>query len=357
MKSAPRAQERGPRKKGAFPDIVKKRIVVNMLLALAGLLCCCLLLEGGIRLLYPRFANYNLEMWRYIATMKKPTGDPRLPFVHYPNRQGVFYGVPVQTNQFGFRGPEMETAKPDGVKRILVLGDSLVFGWGVSQEATIPALLEKRLNAAGGRCEVVNTGVGNYNSTMEVELFKKTGLALNPDAVILIFFVNDPEPVPQLNPLTYAFRQHSYLSAVLFDAYQRMRTRYDARFTWIDYYSGLYRADAPALQENRDALHELVRLCRSKGIALYFVSYPELHQLEDYPLAVATAHIESIARETGTPFLDLLSHFQGQDPESMWVSPEDAHGNDKAAALAADAIYQQFGDALRQDAVAQTSMP
>ena len=196
-----------------------------------------------------------------------------------------------------------------------------------------------------------------YRSPHPTKRFKRKGLALIPHAVILIFFVNDPGPVPRLNPLTYTFRRHDYLLAVLFDACQRMRTRYDRCFTLLNDYSDLCRPDAPAVRENHDALHELVRLCRSKGIALYFVNYPELHQLEDYPPAVATEHIESIARETDTPFLDLLPRFQGQDTESMWMSPEDVHGNDKAAVLAADAINLRFGDALRQDAVARTSMP
>lgn len=342
--------------KGVRPDIVKK-VTFTVFLLFAGLFCCCLLMEGGVRLLYPRFANYNLEMWRYIATVKKPTRNPRLPFVHYPGRRGVYYGVEVQTNRMGFRGPEIDLDKPEGVTRVLMVGDSLVFGWGVSQEETMAHLLEAKLNAGGGRFEVVNLGVGNYNTTMEVELFKERGLPLKPDAVVLVFFVNDPEPVPKINPVTYPLRQHSYLSAVLFDSYQRIRTRWDARFNWLDYYSGLYRADAPALGENRQALAELAKLCRERGIALYFVSYPELHQLDEYPLGIATRHIEGMARETGTPFLDLLPAFQGNAPETLWVSPEDAHGNAKAAALAAEAIYREFGPALREPPGAKPAEP
>jgi len=38
--------------------------------------------------------------------------------------------------------------------------------------------------------------------------------------------------------------------------------------------------------------------------------------------------------------------FAPHQPESLWVSPEDAHGNAKAATLAAEAIHWQFGEAL-----------
>lgn len=331
---------------------MKKKIVANLLFLFLGVILCCAVLEAGIRLLYPRFANYNLEMWRYIATLKEPTGDPSLPFVHAPNGEGVFYGIPVETNRIGLRGPEVACPKPEGLKRILMLGDSLVFGWGVPQEKTIAMLLQEKLSGSGSAYEVVNMGVGNYNTTMETELFKRVGLALQPDAVILVFFVNDPEPIPKLNSLTYSFKQHSYLFAVVFDTYQRMRARWDEGFNWLDYYSGLYRPESPALEQNRKSLVELAQICREKGIALFFVNYPELHQLKEYPLTVATDYVRTMANETGTPFMDLLPAFAGHSPESLWVSAEDAHGNAKAAALAAEAIHRHFGEMLAEAGLA-----
>ena len=325
---------------------MKKKSIANLFLLFLGVLLCVAVLETGIRFLYPRFANYNLEMWRYIATLKEPTGDPRLPFVHYPDREGVFYGITIKTNHSGFRGPEVACPKPEGLTRILMLGDSLVFGWGVPQKETIANLLQEKITETGNACEVVNLGVGNYNTTMETELFKKKGLTLQPDAVILVFFVNDPEPIPEINPLTYLIKRHSYLSAVVFDTYQRTRTYWDDQFNWLDYYSGLYRPESSALEQNRQSLLELAQICRDKGISLFFVNYPELHQLKGYPLAIATEYIRTVADETGTPFMDLLPVFSEHSPESLWVSPEDAHGNAKAAALAAEAIYRHFGEML-----------
>lgn len=330
---------------------MKKTILVNTVLILAILIMCVLVVEGGIRLLYPRFANYNLEMWRYIATLKKPCSNPRLPFVHYPNREGIFYGIHIQTNSLGFRNPEITLKKPEGITRILVLGDSLVFGWGAPLEQTIPFLLETKLNTNGKNCEVINLGVGNYNTTMEVELFKEKGLPLQPDAVILVYFVNDTESLPKTNPLEYAIKQRSFLYAVLFDSYVRMRTRWDTRFNWLDYYSSLYYPNAPGLEKNREALCELARICHEKRIDLYIVSYPELHQLEDYPLSTATKYIAGFADENGLPFFDLLPVFTPHRPESLWVSPEDAHGNAKAATLTAEAIYQHFGESLLTKAI------
>jgi len=130
-----------------------------------------------------------------------------------------------------------------------------------------------------------------------------------------------------------------------------MRTRWDTRFNWLDYYSSLYHPNTPGLEKNREALCELVRICRDKRIDLYIVSYPELHQLENYPLSAATKYIAGFAAENGLPFFDLLPVFIPHQPESLWVSPEDAHGNAKAAKLAAEAIYQHFGESLLTSAI------
>ena len=49
----------------------------------------------------------------------------------------------VSTNSQGFRGPEIPKKKQK--RRILCLGDSVTFGWGVEEEASYPALLRKTL--------------------------------------------------------------------------------------------------------------------------------------------------------------------------------------------------------------------
>ena len=46
-----------------------------------------------------------------------------------------------------------------GVRTILVLGDSLTDGYGLSRSQAFPALLEQKIRAAGMRYEVINAGV------------------------------------------------------------------------------------------------------------------------------------------------------------------------------------------------------
>ena len=53
----------------------------------------------------------------------------------------------MQINREGLRDVEHQYAKPPGVFRILVLGDSFVEAMHVPLESTFPRRLEERLNA------------------------------------------------------------------------------------------------------------------------------------------------------------------------------------------------------------------
>ena len=69
-----------------------------------------------------------------------------------------------------------------------------------------PKQLEKSLNNNVNKIEVINAGIGNYNSSMEVELFKLLGINFDPDLVILMFYINDVEPTPKtISKLIYLY--------------------------------------------------------------------------------------------------------------------------------------------------------
>ena len=62
----------------------------------------------------------------------------------------VLYETPeftclVSINGLGFRGDEFAVARTPGVRRILAIGDSFTYGWGVDGAAAWPAMLERAL--------------------------------------------------------------------------------------------------------------------------------------------------------------------------------------------------------------------
>ena len=100
------------------------------------------------------------------------------------------FTVKVSTNSLGLRGREIGP-KVDGVKRIIVVGDSMVFGWGASDDETFPRRLEDLLNTSGKQFEVVNAGVQGYGTDQSYTLYTKRLAHLEPDILVFCLFEND----------------------------------------------------------------------------------------------------------------------------------------------------------------------
>lgn len=96
-------------------------------------------------------------------------------------------------NADGFRGPRHARPRPDAVSRVVVLGDSVAFGYGVEEAAAFPRVLEQQLadRVPSRRIEVVNLGVGGYNPWNEAQLLADVGLGYQPDLVLAQFCIND----------------------------------------------------------------------------------------------------------------------------------------------------------------------
>ena len=100
-----------------------------------------------------------------------------------------FIGTYERTNSHGQRDRERTLAKPDGVTRILLLGDSVVEGYGLRESETLSRRLEDLYN--DGSTEVLNFGVSAYCTLAEIELLEVKGLRFDPDVVVLVFVEND----------------------------------------------------------------------------------------------------------------------------------------------------------------------
>lgn len=99
----------------------------------------------------------------------------------------------VRINSLGLRGPEVTLRKPEGVVRVLVLGDSFAFGMGVEERHLFTTLLEGLLEdgSPGREFQVINLGVLGYATDQELILFQELGTRLMPDAVVLLMCDND----------------------------------------------------------------------------------------------------------------------------------------------------------------------
>lgn len=133
-----------------------------------------------------------------------PLNDSRRPFefrIPHPTLGWVLqpnttypYEIPEGTvsvtyNSVGWRDLEHEVKKPDGVFRILMLGDSFMEANSITLENAFHRQVEELARAAGyNNVEVINMGVAGYGTLQEYLVFQDIGRLYNPDLVLVGFF-------------------------------------------------------------------------------------------------------------------------------------------------------------------------
>jgi hypothetical protein len=120
--------------------------------------------------------------------------DPHLGWVLRPNVSGWYTGEGrafVSVNSAGWRDREHSVAKPEGVYRIVVLGDAYAEAMQVALEDTYWAQLPQRLEGCGfqhgKRIEVLNFGVRDYGTGQAYLALERAALRYRPDLVLLQF--------------------------------------------------------------------------------------------------------------------------------------------------------------------------
>ena len=275
---------------------------------------------------------YDIEMSRYAIEIKTGSSNPLIGHVHKPNAEASLMGVAVKINSDGFRDREYPIER--GVsRRIIFLGDSLTFGWGVEKSKTFEEILEAKLSERAPT-EIINFGTGNYNTEQEVNLFLEKGLKYKPDEVVIFYFINDPEPTPRQSKWEIVGK-----SRVVTFFWSRLKsglTMLGQMPQFHEYYASLYSDRNPGWIAAKKALLDLRDICKKSGIELRVILLPELHLLEDYPFAAEHRKIIAFLRSNGIEARDLAQFFVAEKyPRRLWVAPDDAHPNEIGHAMIA----------------------
>ena len=119
--------------------------------------------------------------------------DARLGWRNIPKSSTTTFGRPLTINSMGHRGPEYTLEKPADVSRILLLGDSYTWGYGVGDDEVFAALLRQKLQASVTKWQVLNSGVSGWGTDQELLYLDSEGFRFSPQLVVLALFVgNDP---------------------------------------------------------------------------------------------------------------------------------------------------------------------
>jgi hypothetical protein len=157
------------------------------------LLCCSSLLALGLGEAYLR---WNPPAWLYFETrnivqqgLSEPGPTASLPYLPKAHAEGRFcnreFDTHIRINSQRMRADrDYPYTRSAATKRIVAVGDSFVFGWGVEAPETSSALLERRLSPG---VEVLNLGVSGYSASNTWERLRYDGASFHPDWVL--FFV------------------------------------------------------------------------------------------------------------------------------------------------------------------------
>ena len=144
--------------------------------------------------------------------------DPLLVFRLPPHTQKTYQGVMISTNALGFRDREIER-KQDGELRILLLGDSITFGYGVSDEETYGRKLESIL-ASGlvGRSEPSMPEWADSIPFRKLRFSRIRPSAIDPDVVSLLYLPNDIDSnIPPFDPGEAIYGNASKVTRILLE--------------------------------------------------------------------------------------------------------------------------------------------
>lgn len=252
-------------------------------------------------------------------------------------------------NAEGYRGPIRTTEKPDDVFRMLILGDSYAFGWGVRDEHTSGAMLEAAMpSVAGKKLEVITLAAPGYNSNDQRDALRAQGLAFSPDLVVVWYSLNDVGG--NWDPwLDVSERRERYVGKPWYLRWFRSadevtralahlinRRRNDLRI------KKAYTHEQPGWIAAKAALREIRDLVDEAGARLVVVIEPYLNSYDSYRYGPQHEIITRFFADESIPCYDLLPALAGKPLPDLHVHPTDVHSNELAKQLCVDYLVERL---------------
>jgi GDSL-like Lipase/Acylhydrolase family len=254
-------------------------------------------------------------------------------------------------NDEGFRDVNHSLASPRGAHRLLLVGDSYVFGWGIRNvNDRFGEQLGAQLRAVTGeRWDVINAGLPASDTPEETEFLKRM-MAYKPDAVILEYVFNDigylaPLPRPydpvaawqrrfgRASPLTVLF-VNSFLFEELYIRLRRFMPGADAQ-------SVQPYLEPAVLAHHLQDLSRFVALARSGGALVGIVPFDFTVHLRDEARQRYEAFVAG-ASAVNLPVWPAEHVFDAFRMRDLAVNRLDAHPNALANRLMATHVVAQF---------------
>jgi lysophospholipase L1-like esterase len=326
--------------------------------------------EFALRLSHHQITSFDDRSFRRSAWSFRPN-----------SYHDSYIGVPVAINNLGLRGPDTTLEKPPGVFRIIGVGDSITFGYGVRVEDTFLKILERNLNESAPadlRYEVINAGVPATGLEYYTHFIENYAPAMNPNLLVVCMALNDidpqldPEPrEPLIQPtilrsINGFFLSHSYLYTILYVRAKSILYRLDILHLEDNEGFGFLSIEprSPAQDKAREGVDQYIRritnFARVHRQRLAIVVFPVEPQLSERALRLYAQQlhlyfgsevlrgqpqgwIQQIGAKYGVPVLDLLPAMRAGDDGQLFlrnrsISVDPVHPSAAGHRIAGDEI-------------------
>jgi lysophospholipase L1-like esterase len=251
---------------------------------------------------------YEWDRWRFYRL--RPDRDVEFLDLFAPREAREATRWTVRTGPQGYRTPDFSKTPAPGRRRVVALGDSSTFGWGVDGAEAYPARLEAALGARDGNVEsdggkeraweVLNLGVPGYSTFQGLVMLEREALPLGPDVVTWSYLSNDGAMTGEADRVSYA-RREGAVGALL--AWLHRSRAYETLEAWIARARGA-SAERPAsgvrnvtsYEEAAQNVREAVGVARRAGVPLVLVA--------NCVRGPAAEVLARVSHETGAPYLD-----------------------------------------------------
>lgn len=306
------------------------------------------------------------------------------------------FNIRVKINSQGLRGPKSFYENPLARPRIMMIGDSFTFGFGVEQQDSYCGIIRNKL---GKDFDVINTGVTGYGPLYELMYFLLEGHKYKPDAVFVFihpgdlndtiyllknFFDANGLRISMIMELArasgYQYTDHAPRNRIRVSnielAFSQMLNKIrghgsDGIRTIKLGLSSIcvFMKQPPLLSKRREIMNlkligQLIDLCQDMGIEINLVMIPcwaQIHEQDwqatlkktglpatDFDMDLPQSAIGDLARKKKASLLDLLPVFAREGKQRRLYFHHDEHINPEGHKLVAKAFLAEFEEGLRQ---------
>ncbi len=267
------------------------------------------LLEISLRIFDPIGIEFFFETAKYRESLQQ---NEAYAYIHTPGHRETLQGVDVAINSHGLRGPEFAKEKPSGAKRVLILGDSAVFGWGAPGEHIFAREIQRLFSGSGRNVEVIPAGVCSWNTRTEYEYLRSEAMDFDPDAVLLVIVENDLVPKREGRTdvsKSLLFQEPDKPDGVkkIFRPLWRKSVGQSYLLKYIQYFVKIrsvlhskkqVKSGSPKWEDARLALDGIIALCNERKIDLIVYLYAARSEVKRNPtLTLYNSYLQSKGKE------------------------------------------------------------